>query len=234
MDAEMKFAWIPPGLFLMGGNSVSDNPQHRVTITKGFWMGIFPVTQAQWQDVMGYNPSNFRGDDRPVEQVSWTDCQEFCQKMAALTGKPIRLPTEAEWEYACQAGTSSEYWSGNGEDALKKVGWYSGNAGSQTHSVGEKKAPNPWGLHDMHGNVWEWCADWLGSLSAENQTDPQGASNGDARVLRGGAFCDVAEGCHAAFRGRVAPAFRSGRLRVPRLFPPGLIYTVLFAFFPFS
>lgn len=96
MDAEMKFAWIPPGSFLMGGNGQDDNPQHRVTISKGFWMGIFPVTQAQWQAVMGYNPSNFRGDERPVEMVSWEDCQEFCEKMAKLTGKPIRLPTEAE------------------------------------------------------------------------------------------------------------------------------------------
>ena len=98
MDTEMKFAWIPPGRFLMGGNGAGNNPQHRVTISKGFWMGVFPVTQAQWQAAMGYNPSRFRGDDRPVEQVSWTDCQEFCEKMKQLTDKPIRLPTEAEWE----------------------------------------------------------------------------------------------------------------------------------------
>ena len=120
MDAEMKFAWCPPGTFLMGGNGQSDNPQHRVTLSKGFWMGVYPVTQAQWQAVMGYNPSNFPGADRPVEMVSWDDCQEFCQKMAELTGKPIRLPTEAEWEYACRAGTISEYFSGNGEDGAQE------------------------------------------------------------------------------------------------------------------
>ena len=96
MDAEMKFAWIPPGSFLMGGNGINENPQHRVTMSKGFWMGIFPVTQAQWQAAMGYNTSNFPGDT-PVEMVSWQDCQEFCEKMAKLSGKPIRLPTEAEW-----------------------------------------------------------------------------------------------------------------------------------------
>jgi formylglycine-generating enzyme required for sulfatase activity len=211
MDAEMKFAWIPPGHFLMGGNGESDNPQHRVTITKGFWMGISPVTQTQWQAVMGYNPSNFRGDDRPVEQVSWFDCQEFCQKMAELTGKPIHLPTEAEWEYACRAGTVSEYWSGNGDGALKKVGWYGGNAGGQTHPVGQMKAPNPWGLHDMHGNVWEWCAEWYGNLDAENKSDPQGASKGDKRVLRGGCWSNNAESCRAASRGRNGPATRIHR-----------------------
>ena len=146
--AEMKFAWCPPGTFLMGGNGESGNPQHRVTISKGFWMGVYPVTQAQWQAVMGYNPSNFPGADRPVEMVSWDDCQEFCQKMAELTGKPIRLPTEAEWEYACRAGTTDEYFSGNGEDALKKVGWYNGNSGKQTHAVGEKRSPTRGGIFE--------------------------------------------------------------------------------------
>ena len=113
-----------------------EKPVHRVTISKGFYMGVFPVTQFQWHAVMNYNPSHFRGDDRPVEMVSWDDCQEFCQKLRQFTGKPIRLPTEAEWEYACRAGTTTEYYTGNGEDALRKAGWYIGNSDSQTHPVG--------------------------------------------------------------------------------------------------
>jgi formylglycine-generating enzyme required for sulfatase activity len=209
MDAEMKFAWCPPGLFLMGGNGVNDNPQHRVTISKGFWMGIYPVTQAQWQAVMGYNPSSFPGPDRPVEQVSWDDCQEFCRKMAELTNKPIRLPTEAEWEYACRAGTNTEYFSGNGEEALTKVAWYHANSGQQTHTVGEKKAANAWGLFDVHGNVWEWCQDWYGPLSSDDIKDPVNINKGDARVLRGGSWSHNAENCRAAYRYWRAPAARS-------------------------
>jgi len=212
MDAEMKFAWCPPGTFLMGGNGVNDNPQHRVTLSKGFWMGVYPVTQAQWQAVMGSNPSNFRGDDRPVETVSWDDCQEFCQKMAELTGKPIRLPTEAEWEYACRAGTTGEYFSGNGEDVLKKVGWYNGNSESQTHVVGEKKVANPWGLFDVHGNVWEWCQDLYATLGADNIKDPVNLNNGDARVFRGGSWFNNAESCRSAYRNWDAPGSRGGYL----------------------
>ncbi len=212
MTAEMKFAWIPPGTFLMGGNAVEDNPQHRVTISKGFWMGIFPVTQAQWQAVMGYNPSHFPGPDRPVETVSWDDCQEFCQKLAELTVKPIRLPTEAEWEYACRAGTTSEYFSGNGEDALRKVGWYSPNNKEQTHLVGETKVANAWGLFDVHGNVWEWCQDYYGQLTSDNTNDPFNLKNGDARVFRGGSWCSDAANCRAAFRNGHAPSRRFGNV----------------------
>jgi formylglycine-generating enzyme required for sulfatase activity len=178
MDIEMKFAWVPPGAFLMGGDQTDEEkPVHRVTISKGFFMGTYPVTQAQWQAVMGFNLSHFRGDDRPVETVSWEDCQEFCQKLRHLTGKPTRLPTEAEWEYACRAGTTSDYYSGNGEEALQKVGWYASNSDKQTQPVG-KRAANAWGLFDMHGNVWEWCADWYGPYPKEDQKDPQGCTSG--------------------------------------------------------
>ncbi|OWK36969.1 serine/threonine kinase [Fimbriiglobus ruber] len=186
---------------------MKDNPQHRVTISKGFWMGIFPVTQAQWQAVMGYNPSKFRGDDRPVEMVSRLDCQEFCQKMAKLTDKPIRLPTEAEWEYACRAGTTSEYWSGNGADALKKAGWFDGNSGKETKPIG-KLAPNPWGLYDIHGNVWEWCSDWYGLLTIENQIDPEKRSNVHTVLLRGGGWDSDPDYCLAACRFRSSPDSR--------------------------
>jgi formylglycine-generating enzyme required for sulfatase activity len=205
---EMKFAWISPGEFLMGCDKYdSEKPVHRVTLTKGFYMGVFLVTQSQWQAVMNCNPSHFRGDDRPVEKVSWGDCQEFWQKLKQLTGKPIRLPTEAEWEYACRAGTTTEYYTGNGEDALCKAGWYNGNSDSQTHPVG-KLAANARGLYDTHGNVWEWCQDWYGPYSSENKTDPKSSNYGDGRVLRGGSWDDQPVLCRAAYRGRYAPAFR--------------------------
>ncbi len=206
--ATMKLTLIPPGTFLMGGNGVDYSPQHRVTITKGFWMGIHPVTQAQWQAVMGYNPSSFPGPDRPVETVSWDDCQEFCQKTAELTNKPVQLPTEAEWEYACRAGTTGEYFSGNGEDALKEVGWYDGHSG--THVVGKKQVANPWGLFDVHGNVWECCQDLYAVLGSADISDPVNLNNGDGRrVIRGGSWVDWALYCRAAFRVGYAPDSRS-------------------------
>jgi formylglycine-generating enzyme required for sulfatase activity len=209
---NMKFAWIRPGSFWMGGEKYAEEkPVHRVTITKGFYMGVFPITQAEWQAVMSNNPSRFLGDDRPVEMVSWEDCQEFCQQLRQLTSKPIRLPTEAEWEYACRAGTSGDYCKGNDKRALRKVGWYDGNSNDQTHPVGYL-APNAWGLYDMHGNVWEWCQDWYGTYSAENQTDPKGASSGDSRVLRGGSWCDCPELCRAALRYRSAPSARGNNV----------------------
>jgi formylglycine-generating enzyme required for sulfatase activity len=200
MNADVQFAWIPPGNFLMGGNGQDDNPQRRVTISQGFWMGVFLVTQSQWEAVMGYNPSFFAGPNHPVETVSWDECQEFCRKLGELTGKPIRLPTEAEWEYVARAGTDTEFWSGNGEEALNKVGWYKGNSKKRTHSVGEKAAPNPWGLHDVHGNVNEWCQDWHGAIVGENRTDPEGPSVGECRVVRGGCWGYSPDDCGVAAR----------------------------------
>ncbi len=212
MEIDIKFAWVPPGTFLMGSNTADDEkPIHRVTLTKGFYMGVVPVTQAQWQTVMGYSPSKFAGADRPVEMVSWDDCQDFCQRLGALTGKPIRLPTEAEWEYACRAGTNSDSSSGNDEAALKKVAWYAGNSGKQTHPVG-KLAPNAWGLFDMHGNVWEWCQDWFAAYPKENVTDYLASRylvmRAQYRVLRGGSWNLDAESCRAAGRGRGGPCDR--------------------------
>ncbi len=173
----MKFAWIPPGSFMMGGSANDDEkPIHKVIITRGFYLGIFPVTQAQWAWVMGSGnrPSYFPYDDRPVEQVSWDDCQIFCARLRELTNRPIRLPTEAEWEYACRAGTSTDYYSGNGEPALQQAGWYAGNSDEQTHPVG-KKAANEFGLYDLHGNVWEWCSDWYDEAyyGKSDEKDPQ-------------------------------------------------------------
>jgi formylglycine-generating enzyme required for sulfatase activity len=205
----IKFAWIPPGAFLMGGNKRHrEKPAHRVTLSKGFYLGAYPVSQAEWRAVMGYNPSKFLGDDRPVEMVSWNDCQELCQRLATLTGKPIRLPTEAEWEYACRAGTNRDYYSGDGMEVLRQVGWYDQNSEQQTRAVG-RLAPNDWGLYDMHGNVWEWCQDWFGPYASESVVDPTGPDAGEYRVLRGGSWTDDMVACRVAFRGNETPGLRA-------------------------
>ena len=178
---EMRFRLCPPGTFTMGEGTGA----YRVTLTRTFWMGETPVTQKQWESVMGKNPSCFKGDDRPVEGVSWEDCQEFIQKVnAKLLDGQVRLPTEAEWEYACRAGTTTPY---GGTGNLDEMGWYGGNSGGETHPVGQKK-PNAWGLYDMHGNVWEWCADWFGDYPSGSVTDPTGPSSGETRVRRGGSW----------------------------------------------
>ena len=189
---KMEMAWCPAGRFAMGSNDrgSDERPVHEVTLTKGFWMAKTEVTQAQWKSVMGNNPSNHEGDNLPVECVSWFDCQEFCEK----TG--LSLPTEAEWEYACRegAGITTDY-----AGTLDDMGWYDRNSGGETHPVGQKR-PNYWGLHDMHGNVWEWCADWYGGYPSGAVTDPTGAGSGDFRVLRGGCFSYYAWYCRSAHR----------------------------------
>jgi formylglycine-generating enzyme required for sulfatase activity len=156
-----------------------------VRITKGFEMGKYEVTQAQWEAVMGSNPSEFKGADRPVEQVSWEDAQQFLSRLNARgDGYRYRLPTEAEWEYAARAGTTGKYY---GE--LDEIAWYKGNFGGQTHPVGQKK-PNAWGLHDMLGNVWEWCWDWydVNYYGNSPEADPRGPASGQALSLRGGSW----------------------------------------------
>ena len=148
---------------------------------------------------MGANPSHFKGNTRPVDSVSWDDAGAFTTKLKGLTGKPIRLPSEAEWEYACRARTTTDYHTGDGEAALKTAGWYSGNSGGQTHSVGERAA-NGWRLCDMHANVWEWCQDEYGPYVGSDQTDPQGQTNEHYRVLRGGGWNGTPDECRAASR----------------------------------
>jgi formylglycine-generating enzyme required for sulfatase activity len=147
---------VQPGSFLMGSERGDDDeaPVHEVTISQPFYLGKYEVTQAQWKKVMGSSPSRFKGANRPVEQVSWYDCQEFIEKLNSKGNGVFRLPTEAEWEYACRAGTTDDY-AGN----LDEMGWYDKNNVGKTQPVGKKKA-NPWGLYDMHGNVSEWCQDW--------------------------------------------------------------------------
>ncbi|HOD84247.1 MAG: Serine/threonine-protein kinase pkn1 [Planctomycetes bacterium ADurb.Bin126] len=218
----MDFVRIPPGRFLMGSpeeepNRQNDELQHEVTISKPFYMGIYEVTQEQYAAVMGiegWRQSQFRGRPRnPVEGVNWNDAAEFCKKLSAKTGKTVRLPTEAEWEYACRAGAKTEYCNGAGLAALREVGWcsYDGRAGSaQTpRTVGSLK-PNAFGLYDMHGNVYEWCSDWYHhDYRAQATTvDPQGPASGKVRVVRGGCWFFGPRICRSARRGGYDPSDR--------------------------
>ena len=202
----MKLVLIRPGRFVMGspdseqGRAADEGPQHVVVISKPFYMGVTEVTQAQYEAVMGTNPSDFKGPTNPVEKVGWADAVEFCRKLSEKTGKAVRLPTEAEWEYACRAGTKTRFSFGDSEGALGDYAWYMGNSGNKTQPVGRKK-PNPWGLYDMHGNVMEWCADMYGNYSSEASTDPQAPGSGGRRVFRGGAWKNgVTDGFRCADR----------------------------------
>jgi formylglycine-generating enzyme required for sulfatase activity len=209
---NIEFVTIPAGQFDMGSNTgySDEKPVHRVVISKSFQLGKYEITQGQWKAVMGSNPSYFTGDDNlPVEQVSWNDVQLFIDKMNARNdGYRYRLPTEAEWEYACRAGTTGDY-AGN----LDQMGWYSSNSGGRTHAVGTK-TPNPWGLYDMHGNVWEWVQDWYGygAYPSGTVTDPTGPSSGSYRVARGGSWGGSAPYCRSARRSSSGPGLRSGSL----------------------
>jgi formylglycine-generating enzyme required for sulfatase activity len=181
-----------------------EKPVHEVRITKPFYIGVYEVTNAQWSRVMGGVPSNWKDDDRPVENVTWTDVVEFCRKLSEqpeerAAGRVYRLPTEAEWEYACRAGTTTKWASGDDEKTLGDMAWFDTNSGSQTRPVGQKR-PNAWGLYDMHGNVWEWCSDWYGAYAAEAIADPTGPAGGSDRVLRGGSWYSTATYCWSAFR----------------------------------
>jgi len=208
----MEFIQIPSGSFQMGSNNgeKDEMPEHRVTVSRPFYLQATPVTQGQWRARMGDNLSQFKkGDDYPVEQVSWNDAQAFLQKLNAMDpGKNYRLPTEAEWEYACRAGTVGERY---GE--LDAIAWYEGNSGGQTHPAGEKQ-PNAWGLYDMLGNVWEWCSDWYGEnyYASSPATDPRGPMSGRSRVLRGGSWYDIDSGTRGAKRSRDLPDSRDYNL----------------------
>ena len=210
--AQMEMVYVAPGSFTMGSPVGQDDDQtpHRVTLTKGYWLGKYEVTQRQWRSVMGDNPSRFDGDDHPVGNVSWDDCQKFIGKVSAAArqqlGGEARLPTEAEWEYACRAGTTGPY---GGTGLLDDMGWYWSNNESErkTHPVGAK-APNAWGFYDMHGNVWEWCQDWYDAYPSGSATDPKGPASGGSRVLRGGGWVNDARYCRSAYRYWYSPAYR--------------------------
>jgi formylglycine-generating enzyme required for sulfatase activity len=202
---SMRLVEIKPGTFMMGSrasepNRSDDETQHEVTISKAFWLGQTEVTQAQWHAVMGTNPSEFEGNPtHPVDEFSWNDAQEFCRCLSQKTGMTFRLPTEAEWEYACRAGTTTAYSFGDDASRLGQHAWFGDNSGRSTKPVGTRK-PNAWGLYDMHGNVWEWCSDWYGEYPSGAATDPQGPRSGTHRVLRGGSWNLSSQYCRAANR----------------------------------
>ena len=214
---NIEMVKVEAGSFNMGATPEMVNPWedekpvHRVTLTNDYYIGKYEVTQALWQAVMGKNPSWFKGNDLPVEQVSWNDCQDFISKLNAMTGKRFRLPTEAEWEYAARGGKKSRSYQYSGSNTLGDVAWYSDNSGSKTHAVGTKQ-PNELGIYDMAGNVDEWCQDWYVSYSSSPQTNPTGAASGSDRVSRGGSWDFSARGCRSSYRRGNTPDFRNGDL----------------------
>jgi formylglycine-generating enzyme len=205
----MKFALIPPGTFMMGspkdeaGRS-NDETRHKVKLTRGFLIGIHPVTQACWRSIMRNNPSSFKGNELPVERVSWGDCQEFLRKLSEREGHSYRLPTQAEWEFACRAGTTTPFCYG--KTITAELGNFEGGPGKTT-PVGSYR-PNAWGLFDMYGNVWEWCADWHAKYGKGNAVDPTGPESGSSRVLRGGSWLNQAN-VRSAERHYFAPSERN-------------------------
>ena len=211
----MEFVLIQPGEFQMGADNITprEKPVHQVTISRAFYLGKYEVTQAQWRRVMGNNPSRFSNCYLcPVERVSWEDVQTFIDRLNAHEERAsYRLPTEAEWEYAARAGTQAAYHFGDAEQRLGMYAWYEANSGREPHTVGGKR-PNDWGLYDMHGNVWEWVADWYGAYPSEPVRDPRGPSSGRARVIRGGGLAHSTDQCRVAFRGGGEPDDRDSYL----------------------
>jgi len=205
---------IPAGEFMMGSppgeRERSDNEDlHRVTIEKPFWMGKYELTQEQWQAVAGKNPSRFNGAKNPVETASWNDIQGFLEKLnGGQRGSPFALPTEAQWEYACRAGTGTRFCFGDGDDGLGEYAWFLQNSQNTTRATGQKR-PNTWGLHDMHGNVWEWCAS--PHLERYDGSEQKGAeAGGNLRVLRGGSWLYDPRYCRSALRYWGVPEDRTG------------------------
>ncbi len=206
----IEFQWCPPGTFMMGSpdseaGRFTNETQHQVTISQGFWLGKYEVTQAQWVAVMGSNPSDFPGNLRPVDKVSWDDVQDYLAALNAkkgTTGGPYWLPTEAEWEYACRAGTTTRFYWGDDptESEITDYAWYEDNGNSEPHNTGTK-LPNGWGLYDMSGNAYEWCQDWYEEdYPAGPATDPEGPAAGTDRTLRGGSWDADPGSCRSAFR----------------------------------
>ena len=209
---EIEMVWVSGGTFTMGATSEQgsdawddEKPAHSVTLS-GYYIGKYEVTQAQWKAVMGNNPSSFKGDNLPVESVSWNEVQEFIKKLNQMTGKSYRLPTEAEWEYAARGGNNSRGYKYSGSNNIGSVAWYYDNSGSTTHPVGSK-SPNELGIYDMSGNVREWCQDrWASNYySSSPQRNPQGSASGSDRVLRGGCWDNDARNCRVSCRSYVSP-----------------------------
>ncbi|MEM9388215.1 MAG: formylglycine-generating enzyme family protein [Pseudomonadota bacterium] len=212
-DGVQRLRWIPPGTFQMGAGADDreaydrEKPQHQVTLTQGYWLFDTPVTQAHWISVMDENPSKFDGTSHPVEHVSWHDAQTFLNRLnEQRSGLVLSLPTEAQWEYACRAGSDTPRYGD-----LRDIAWYSQNSKRKTHPVATL-APSRWGLYDMLGNVWEWCADGLRRYSEDPALNPADVSAGDARVIRGGSWALRARYVRCACRYALVPSLRYGTL----------------------
>ncbi len=212
-DIGMDFNLIPAGTFAMGEGVETQD----LTLTKPFKMGVHEVTQAQHEKVMGVNPSRNKGADNPVENVTWADAVMYCRRLSQLpaekvAGNVYRLPTEAEWEFCCRAGTTTDYSFGDDRAVLGQYAWFHAKSEKTTHPsieyTSDSRKPNAWGLYDMHGNVWEWCQDWHGKYPRGSVRDPTGPTSGSRRVLRGGSWGDSAEHLRSAFRGRDEPSSR--------------------------
>lgn len=208
-NVEFKMIHVEGGTFTMGATSEMkdpnsyEKPTHQVTLSS-YYIGETPVTQKLWQAVMGSNPSYFKGGNRPVEEVSWYDCQEFINKLNQKTGKKFRLLTEAEWEYAARGGNKSKHTQYSGSNNLDEVAWYESNSGGKTHPVKTKK-PNELGIYDMSGNVWEWCQDWFDAYKKGSQTSPTGPTSGVSRVDRGGNWSTNVRYCYLSCRSFTYP-----------------------------
>jgi len=208
---KMRLVRIPAGSFVMGspaseeGRRANETP-HEVTIKRPFYMGVTEVTRKQYAAVMGTAPGATEEPDRPVEQVPWSGAAAFCKTLAGRTAHPVRLPTEAEWEYACRAGSKTAFCCGDDEKRLPEYAWFRANSGSRAHPVAQRK-PNAWGLYDMHGNLWEWCADWYDRryYTTSPKTDPAGPASGTTRVFRGGGWSSLPGACRSASRTGGAP-----------------------------
>ena len=210
-NVRFEMVRVEGGTFTMGATAEQgsdanedEKPAHQVTLSS-YMIGKTEVTQELWEAVMGSNPSDFKGSNLPVEEVSWEDCQTFIRKLNALTGKTFRLPTEAEWEYAARGGNKSRGYKYSGSNTLSNVAWYDDNSADKTHPVATK-ASNELGIYDMTGNVLEWCSDWYGSYSSSSQYNPTGSNTGSYRVLRGGGWFHNARNCRVSYRSNGTPA----------------------------
>ncbi len=221
----LVMVYIPEGTFQMGSNdgNSDEKPVHLVEIKKPFYMGKYPVTQKQYQAITESNPSHFKGDNLPVECTSWKDAKECCEKLSKLLKQEFRLPSEAEWEYACRANSQTKWSFGDNESNLKDYAWYRENSNSKTHDVGQKK-PNAFGLYDVHGNVWEWCEDGWESNYQTPRTQTAHKYYGNNKLLRGGCWDYNSENCRSSFRySLVNGYYRTGFRLALSSFPPGLV-----------